>query len=313
MGMLMFIIPPYSIEDPSSGFQAMRSMEMGGGFNMVVAPDRTNISKNAAEFLTWWSPGQYLVPYFFKQLFHVNTGQASSIATILSSLLALSGFYCFFKKLGFTKNIAAISLVFIICQQIFWVPYTSYNGGETLLFGFVGWFLYGCAALKKTDLRLVLFILLSGWIGFICKLSFMWIYAAGLMCLWVRLSSAETKLTGWIKKGFWVGIPAIISLAATYIFFLSKGANPASATGKFKLTVEAIGFPLAPPLLTGFSLDDRLNGLLSPDGPPIFTYTQTIIILLLLAIVSVLLILALIRYIPNANYRLFIIIFYTLS
>jgi len=313
MGVLIFIIPPYVIEDPSSGFQAMRSMEMGGGFNMVVAPDRADISKNAAEFLTWWSPGQYLVPYFFKLLFHVNTGQASSIATILSNLLALSGFYYFFKKLGFTKNIAAISVLFIICQQIFWIPYTSYNGGETLLFGFEGWFLYGCVALKKNDLKLFLFILLSGWIGFMCKLSFMWIYAAGLMCLWVRLSTTEIKLIEWIKKGFWVAIPAIISLAITYIFFLSKGENPASATGKFKLTIEALGFPLAAPLLTGFSVDDRLNGLLSPDGPPIFTHMQTIIILLLLAILSILLILAIVSYIPNTDYRLFIITFYSIS
>ncbi|MDB5112019.1 MAG: hypothetical protein JWR67_3133 [Mucilaginibacter sp.] len=313
MGVLILISPPAIFPDPSWGFQVMRSMQMGCGFNLIIGPNPADISKNTASFLSWWSPGQYLVPYFFKSLFSVNTGQASAITITIGNLSGLAGFYCFFKKIGFTKLIAAISLVFIMIQQSFWIPYAFYNGGEVLLFGFEGWFLYGCVALKKPDIKLLLFVLFSGWLGFLCKSSFMWIYASGLICLWVRLSANQNTLIAWIKKGLWLGIPAIISLAAVYIFYLSKGENPASSSGGFKLTWEALGFPLASPLLAGFSVDDLLNGLIyQPDGQQLLSGT-TIAMLVLLAVVSLLLIVILIRYIPNNNYRLFITVFYAVS
>ena len=160
---------------------------MGGGFNRLVAPSQDDISQNTAQFLTWWSPGQYLLPYFIKSILGLNTGHATALTVILLELCGLAGFYTFFKKIGFTPNIAALSLVFIICQEAFITPYIFYNGGEILLFGFEGWFLYGCVSIKKPGWQLLLFVLLSGWLGFLCKSSFIWIYAAGLLCIWLRL------------------------------------------------------------------------------------------------------------------------------
>jgi hypothetical protein len=61
----IFKNPMAIFPDPSWGFQVMRSMQHGGGFNMLIVPDQLDISKNYGEFLSWWSPGQYLVPYFF--------------------------------------------------------------------------------------------------------------------------------------------------------------------------------------------------------------------------------------------------------
>src|ERR1700712_430839 len=78
LGILLFVAPPSLFPDPTNGFMVMRSMEMGGGFNLMITPDQDDVSKNTSEFLTWWSPGQYLVPYVFKLLFGINTGQASA-------------------------------------------------------------------------------------------------------------------------------------------------------------------------------------------------------------------------------------------
>ena len=105
------------------------------------------------------------------------------------------------KKFGFTPFVSAISLVFIVCQQAFVVPYVFYNGGEILLFAFEGWFLYGCVSLGKPNLKLVLFVILSGWLGFFFKSSFIWIYAAGLYCLWIRLCVNLIGALGWIREG----------------------------------------------------------------------------------------------------------------
>jgi hypothetical protein len=313
MGIILFFIPPALFPDPANGFQVLRCMQLGSSFNTFVGPDQSDISQNYAEFLTWWSPGQYLVPYCFKLIAGLNMGQAIAITVTIMQISGLAGLYFFFKKIGFTPLIAAISLVFIVCQQAFVVPYVYYNGGEILLFAFEGWFLYGCIALKKTDLKLLLFVLFSGWIGFFFKSSFIWIYIAGLFCLWIRLSSSNPGINGWVKKGLWISIPTIISLVVIYVTYLSKGQSPASESKGLKLMAETFSFPLASPILSGFSVDDMLHGLIYHTGKPFFDHGWSIVILVLLAVFSLLLIFSIIRYVPNNNYRLFIIVFYLLA
>lgn len=313
MGVILFLGPPSVFPDPANGFLVMRSMEMGGGFNLMISPDQGDISKNTAEFLTWWSPGQYLVPYAFKLLFGLNTGQASAVTITLCQLLGIAGFYSFFKKIGFTPFISALSILFIACQQFFVVPYVFYNGGEILTFAFTGWFLYGCTALKTADWKLVLFVLFAGWIGFICKSSVMWVYAGGLLFLWLRLSLSQKKISEWIKNGILIALPAIIAISTIYVFYLSKGQNPASVAGPLKLDWKTFSFPIASPLLAGFSVDDLSHGLIYHTGKPLFAGYQAIIVLLLVAALSVWLVISIIRKVPGQNYRLLIITFYTVA
>ena len=313
LGILSFLAPPSLFPDPTNGFLVMRSMEMGGKFNRMVSPDQVDFSKNTSEFLTWWSPGQYLVPYVFKLVFGLNTGQASALTVLLCQLLGLSGFYYFFKKAGFTSFIAALSTLLIACQQIFVVPYVFYSGGEILSFAFTGWFLYGCVVFKKPSVQMLLFILFSGLVGFFCKSSTMWIYAAGLLFMWFRLSFQNKSLTHWIKSGLWIAIPAIIAIGTIYVSFLSKGTNPATVTTGLKLTLKTFVFPLASPLLSASSIDDICHGLLYHTGKIIFNDWQVMVILVLLAILSLWLVSTILKKVPDQNYRLLIIIFYSVS
>lgn len=308
MGIVLFFIPPALFPDPANGFNVLRSMSHGSSFNVLTAPDQSDISQSYDEFITWWSPGQYLVPYFFKLVGGINLGQATSLTVALAQLAGLAGFYKFFKKIGFTSMVSALSLVFVACQLAFFVPYVFYNGGEVLLFAFEGWFLYGCASLQKPDWKLLLFVFLSGWIGFFCKSSFLWVYAAGLFCLWIRLSSGG--VSEWIKKGIWVGIPATLSVAGIYVLYLSKGQSPASVSKGLKVTAEAFSFPLSTPLLSGFSLDDFFHGLIYNFGRPMIAQPLATIILVILAILSLALVFSLLRKVPNENYTLFLKAFY---
>lgn len=310
LGVLLFLIPPALFPDPANGFQVLRCMELGGPFNTMVAPDQSDIAQNYTEFVVWWSPGQYMVPYFFKLIADVSTGQAAAITVALAQLCGLAGFYSFFKKIGFTPMISTLSLLFIICQVAFFVPYVFYNGGEVLLFAFEGWFLYGCLVLQKHDWKLLLFVLLSGWAGFFFKSSFLWMYAAGLCCLYVRLLLGSKRIVDWAKNGLWIGVPAALSVAAIYLLFLSKGQSPATVSKGFKLTTEAFSFPLSTPLLSGFSLDDFFRGLLYNFGKPMFSHFWSVAIVFILAILSLWLILALIKRVSNDSYRLFIVVFY---
>ena len=313
MGIILFFIPPALFPDPALGFQVLRSMQMGSSFNIFVSPDRGDISQNYEEFLTWWSPGQYVIPWFFKLISGLNMGRAIASTVTVCNLLGLAGFYYFFKKIGFTPFIAATSLVFIFCQEAFMIPYVYYNGGEVLLFAFEGWYLYGCLTLKKPGLKLVLFVLLSGIIGFFLKSSFLWIYTAGLCFLWVRLCYSRIDIWQLTRKGLWIAIPTAISLAFIYLFFLSKGQNPASAPKAFKLTFNAFEFPLASPILSGFSVDDLIHGLIYYAGKSVFNPEWGMIALILFTLFSLLLVISLIRFVPNNNYRLVIFIFYSTS
>jgi hypothetical protein len=140
---LIFIAPTSVFPDPSWGYQVLQKMQADGAFNIAIKPDQEDLGKNYSEFLSWWSPGQYPVPYFFKSVFGVNTGQASALTTTICGLLRITGLFAFFKKAGFTPTLAAVSVLVIVVQQAFITPYIFYNGGEVLLFGFTGWFLYG--------------------------------------------------------------------------------------------------------------------------------------------------------------------------
>lgn len=311
-GILIYIYPAAVFPDPSWGFQVLRGMRMGGHFNMLPSPDMTDLSKNNPSFLSWWSPGQYLVPYFFISLFKLNIGQANAVVVIICSLTGLAGLYACFKKIGFSANIAALSIAFIACQQAFIIPFVFYNGGEILLFAFAGWFLYGCIAFTKTNWAAMLFILASGIIGFFCKSAFVWIFFSGLFCLWLRLSSGK-EIKQWLLNGISIGIPAVLSIAIIYATYLSKGDNPASDSQGLKLAWETFSFPLAAPLLAGLSVDDLTNGLVNHAGPAVFNPLWTIIVIVLLAIISLTLVIYLYRVIPYTNYKLLLAIFYTIS
>jgi len=310
MGVILFFIPPGLFPDPANGLQVLRSMHLGSSFNTFVSPDQSDISQDYTEYITWWSPGQYLVPYFFTLITGSNMGHGIAITVTIAELLGLAGFYAFFKKIGFSPLVSAISLLFIVAQQAFMVPFVFYNGGEVLIFAFEGWFLYGCMSINKTGFKLILFVLLSGWIGFFLKSSFVWVYAAGLCCLWIRLSKVTIGAFEWVKNALWIGIPAALSISVIYFTYLSKGQSPASNAHGIKITAETFTFPLASPLLSGLSIDDLLHGLFFHTGNPVFNPMWSLVVLILLAVLSLWLIFSIVKYIPDNNYRLFVVVFY---
>ncbi|PTR01261.1 hypothetical protein C8P68_101495 [Mucilaginibacter yixingensis] len=312
ISVLTFIHPPALYPDTAYGFQVLRNMRMGGEFNILPRPDQEDISKSLHYFLAWWSPGQYLVPYLFIKLFGLNIGRAVAVTVALGSFIGLWGFYRLFKKLGFTPLQAAFSIFFIACQQFYVIPYVFYNGGEILIFAFTGWFLLGCTAINKINWQFGVFILFSGLIGFFCKSAFIWLYGAGLIYLWIRLSNGK-NLTRWLLNGIAMAVPSILSLAIIYFGYLSKGETPTSAAAGLKVTLEAFAFPIASPLLAGFSIDDLTNGLIFHADKPIFNPQLTVIILLLLAVGSLALFIGILKKVRHKNYQLLLGILYAVA
>lgn len=111
----------------------------------------------------------------------------------------------------------------------------------------------------------------------------------------------------------WVALPGLIAIAGIYFFFLSKGSTPASASNGIKLTLQSGTFPLASPLLSGFSADDLLHGLIYHTGKPVLEQAWSMAALIVLALASVWLVFVIIVRIPGRDYRLFVIVFYSIA
>ncbi len=332
LGIMIFAVPPGIDPDPCWGFLVMHGMEQGNQFNLLLIPDAGNIAKSHYAFLSWWSPGQYLFPYLLKTLFGVNTGHAVSLTIAICNLLGLAGFYQLFKQLGFTKWVAALSIAFIASQLFFIWPFVYYPGGEVLLFAFIGWFLYGCFSFKKITWQLLLFVFFAGLLGFFSKSSVLWMYIAGVVCIWINISINETTdppypptatnsnflnsprfkkgIWHWLRNGMLLIVPFISALVIIYIFYLSRGDNPVSGQRQFLIRPETFSFPLASPILSGFSVDELFDGLIyQPDGPKV-SYHMAIFILIVLAICSLVYMVFIIRLSPGKKYSLAILSFY---
>lgn len=313
VGLVCFYSPPSLYPDASYGFHVMQAMERGGMFNMTINPANENIAENNTSFLAWWSPGQYLLPYLFKFLSGLNIAHATVIATFFSCFTGIIGFYLLFLKWGFSKIVSALSIAFIVLQQFYFEPFIFYNGGETILFAFIGWFVLGCFSFRKINWKLLAFALISGWIGFFCKASFLWMYAAGLCCTWINISIQEKGFYQWIKNGLIISLPAIISLLFIYKYYLSRGPGPASVREGFHFSLNAFIFPLASPTLSGFSLDEVFGGLLYHAGPAVLDARIISAILCVLAILTIAIIVVLNSSMLSLQYKIGLTIFYTTS
>jgi len=312
----------------------MHNMGTGHPFNTLLSPDITNIAHSHYEFLSWWSPGQYLVPYLFKALFNLNIGHMVVITVIVCNLLGLAGFYLLFKQLGFTKWIAALSVAFIATQSFFLLPFVYFMGGEVVLFAFIGWFLYGCFSIKKVTWPVLLFIFIAGLSGFFAKSSFLWMYAAGMVCIWFNVSINETiehpeyksksnpaaltrclkkQAARWLKNAALLAIPFICALIVIYVFYLSKNDNPTSDQGPMLVRAETFGFPLASPVLSGFSVDELTGGLLDQPVNPALTYHMAILLVYIAAFCSLAYQLLIIKLWPDKRYKLASIAFYAVA
>lgn len=334
LGILSYNVPPSIDADPCWGFLVMHNMEMGHPFNMLLSPDVTNIARNHYDFLSWWSPGQYLLPYFFKALLHLNIGHTVVTTVIFCNLFGLAGFYLLFKQLGFTRWLAALSIAFIASQMFFLLPFVYFMGGEVVLFAFIGWFLYGCCCIKKLTWPVLALIFAAGLVGFCSKSSFLWMYAAGLACIWLNLSINETaghpvykaksnpaavtrglkKAAGvWLKNAVLLAIPFICALAVIYVFYLSKSDNPTSDQGPMLLLPETFGFPLASPVLSGFSVDELTGGLIGEGFAPMFAHNWAILFICTAAFCSLAYLAFIAKLWPNKQYPLIAIVFYAVA
>ncbi len=258
-------IRPAIYGDPSWGFVTMKSMLKGGEFNFMLTPDPQDISKDVANFNSTWTPGQYIIPYFLIKYLNLNLGWSIIVTVFLMSFLGLVGYFKLFEHLKLPLHICWISLLIISSQRFFSLPFSIYNGGETMLFGFVPWILL--YSLKLRDLRYfeVFIILLLGLFGFFLKSSFVITFYAICLSIFILKIPTQWNLKIVIKNA---AVIVFLSLAMTvlcYHFFLSKGIYHDAEAG-FQFNLASSIFDLSSGISAALSLDDIFNRLFAFPG-----------------------------------------------
>lgn len=132
------LIRPSMFSDSGWGFLVLQSMMDGAPFNNLVSPDPLDLASDNRQFVTWWSPAQYLVPGLFETL-GATLGVAMVLTSCIFSALGALGWCQLYKSAGFPFKTIAISTLAIVTTRWFALPFGIYNGGEVLLFGVTPW------------------------------------------------------------------------------------------------------------------------------------------------------------------------------
>ena len=93
------IVRPSVGVDPAYGLRVYQSMQAGARWNHRIEPDASDISRDTANFIAMFSPGQYLVPAPLMDA-GLSMGVALMLVSIGVTFLGLFGWYQFYRVLG---------------------------------------------------------------------------------------------------------------------------------------------------------------------------------------------------------------------
>ncbi|MHB8206945.1 hypothetical protein [Mucilaginibacter sp.] len=200
--------------------------------------------------LTWWSPGQYELPYWVTSLFSVNMGTAIIVLLFCS---AGGGCYFYIRVFQFSKlsiHTVLFALLFLLLQRFININFIQYSSPDLYLFFFTPFyiFIYFLLASRNSTNSLFMFGILTALnlFGLFIKNSFLLFELAFNIFLLVeyalKLNVRPTgSALGSRKKYF--GILVMLPFAAAnllfYFFFLRQGVNPSHGNG-WQLTIPAL-------------------------------------------------------------------------
>jgi hypothetical protein len=194
-------------------------------FNHAFRPDRADFANDEPAFLSWWSPGQHVLPGL-GEMAGLGLGQSMVAVVALFSLMGLAGWFVLYLSFGFAPASAAIAVAVIACMRHFSVPFGIYNGGEVLLFGGAPWFLVLLWRLREFRWTAVLPLVLATAIVTFLKLS-------GILLAACAIGAAAGSAGQWlsresIRRGFVAGVTIATIGLAFYFLWAARGESPAT-------------------------------------------------------------------------------------
>jgi hypothetical protein len=282
--MILFLgslyIPPRIVPDSIVGFLAFRSMLEGGPFNSFIRPDPANIANDVVEFVTLWSPGQYLVPGSFIWL-GTNYGLALSLTALIATLIGVMGWIRVARS--FAVN-SFVLFVFILGLNTFCyvtLPFRIYDGGELLLFAAAPWSLHAMRrAANKPPILCFAISLLSVTLLFFMKLTGLIVFATNVVAISLLVLISQRRLSSsiiamWAASAigalcftmFWIARGPVAASGSTFTFswfpiwFSAAGATFSGISG-----LDFLGWFLGHPWVRIKSHTDLLSYILGPLG-----------------------------------------------
>ena len=246
---LSSLIAPAIFTDSGYGFLVLRSMLEGARFNYDLHPDPADISRDVGTFMTWWSPGQYLVPGLFVVM-GMKYGTAVSLTVLICTCIGLAGWAKVATKTGATPFVVFLFVMGLAAFRFNTLAFRFYTGGEILLFAATPWSLL--ALLKCVDLRplpafsvtLSVAVLL-----FFMKLTGLIVFATTVLALSAVDIVDRRRVRGSIVAMWAASAVAVLLLK---ILWLSHGQVPAEGTPT-GLSWGAALFPVAASAFSGVS------------------------------------------------------------
>lgn len=239
-------------EDPGFGLSVWIDMLKTGSFNTLFIPASTNIAENHALFLTWWSPGQYMVPGVISQVLNISLGMAGLWATLLFSIAGLLGWYYVYRQFEFDKTTIALCIFFITTSRLFTINFLNYTGGELLLFGSQPWTIWYFLKYRHRPFSLFAGLLALSLFSFLLKSAYTIGFAALCGCAGIAFLRDFSKSRKLLIPSFWtalaVGMCMVCYLAITQLGFINLGTSPITSTSQpFKISwssFETLTYPL---------------------------------------------------------------------
>jgi hypothetical protein len=245
--------------------QEWRTYAAGGPINSVVHPDSENISQDQTGRITWWSPGQYLVPGALTRI-GLRLGAALSVVAGLSLLCCLLGWIQVAKHFGVVPWVTALVVAFIATFRYSTLPFGIYNGGEILLQGLTPWLILAACWVPVTSaLRAAGLACLAILIAFFAKLTGLIVASAALFACSVEVLLRLRRITAGMVGG---AVGAIVAFGGLEVIWFSKGTTPASGTG-FSFRAGDVLFAWGVPWGAGVSWTDMLTSVLSNLRRPV--------------------------------------------
>jgi len=223
--------------DALRGFEAMNQFEAGGELNVLSYPI---VNGEFSFFLSWWAPGQWMLPYFIQKLGIENIQYIQAILILLCTSAGLFGFYKLFKFASFSDQIVWGSLIAIVTNQLFYWHFFLYYGGDLLVFSFLPYFvLFVFKLARKVSVKNIIFFVLLALIGCFLKNSWIIVTFAALVFVganYFKLIFSKTTLL--------LGFSGVIVYGVVYFLFLQHGETPGNSirTGQYMgLTHDLFG------------------------------------------------------------------------
>jgi hypothetical protein len=252
------LVPPSMSHDAGWGVQELRTRAGGGPINSIISPDAADISRDRVSRITWWSPGQYMVPGVFT-LLGLRLGVALSLTAGVSLLCCLLGWIQFAKYFALGPTITILLVLLVATFRYSTLPFGIYNGGEILLQGITPWlFLAGCRVPSASFLRAAGLVFIAIWISFFAKLTGLIVVGAILTAAGVEALARLRQVTAGMVGG---AVGAIVAFGSLYVAWFSHGTTPASGTG-WSFHFGYLLFALGAPWGAGISWTDMLTSLL---------------------------------------------------